>query len=380
MFLDNLQNKFEMLETDTVSGSFGGPSLGGRAPNFDFAPIVQWSIENLEEFPPYVVNNLEKLRGSLNEKSFKYVISSLFRFSFCIELTNLSITSTKMKTRWLPGRIIRTRLGTFENYEGDFTPEFDQRSSTFVECTNILFKCIELISESEVHVKTFSELSSTSKRGTPYEAVFTYTDPEAAHVHTSENIRLVELRDINWLIQARPLIRPTINRNTDGNDSKLVNKIATKCYKTDRAQTGEVQTNRAKRWECLSQDYQHATIEECWSVERKLLSDLAHFLGFPEENQTALIENRLFGNQTTTLCPITFNPMILGDILGGGAHGESNFQVGHMAPLKSGGRHTGENIQWISGDGNRIQGSLSIEKTREMLVGIFQRMQLAGMI
>jgi len=130
----------------------------------------------------------------------------------------------------------------------------------------------------------------------------------------------------------------------------------------------------------LAIDFQHASIEECWSVERKLLSDLAHFDGFPIVSRQRLIDTGLFSGQNLTLCPITLKPMVFADLLGGGAHGESKFQVGHMMPLKSNGRHQGENVEWISNDGNRIQGSLNIQDTRNMLSGIFSRMKGQGLI
>ena len=127
-------------------------------------------------------------------------------------------------------------------------------------------------------------------------------------------------------------------------------------------------------------DFQHASIEECWSVEKKLLSDVAHFQGFPEDAQQQLISSGLFGQQDVTVCPITLKPMIFQELLGGGGHGESRFQVGHMMPLKAGGRHVGENIEWISNDGNRIQGSLNVQETRDMLLDIFRRMDEKGLI
>lgn len=378
MFLNNLRINFEQLEYTTVGSSFGGAATDAKAPVFNFSPIVDWSISNIQEFPSPVKEDLMRIGNFLTIQEFKYLLSALYRFSFCIELTNLRITSTKMKTRWLPVKILKTRAGTYDNYEGDFAPGQDQRASDFNECLNVLFKCIHLLSRSDEHIHTMKPLASSKHRGVPYEAVFTYIDSDASFVHQADNIRLVHLPDIIWLIQARPLIRPIINKNSLGGDSKLGDKIATKTYKTDRSQTGEVQTNRAKRWECLSQDFQHATLEECWSVERKLLNDLAHFVGFPEENKQALIRQGLFGSQVNTLCPITFRPMVLREILDGGSHGRSNFQVGHMHPLKSGGRHTGESVEWISGDGNRIQGSLSIEETRKMVVEIYESMVKNG--
>jgi hypothetical protein len=54
-------------------------------------------------------------------------------------------------------------------------------------------------------------------------------------------------------------------------------------------------------------------------------------------------------------------------------HGKSNFQVGHLNPLKlddpTGGAsgHTADNISWVSANGNRIQGSLSLSEVRDLL-------------
>lgn len=375
-----LQQRFETLELNTVSDSFGGISIEGRAPVFAFKPIMHWLVEQANELAAPISDDLNALKDNMSRRCFKYTMECLGRFAFCIELTNLSITSTKMKTRWVPGLIIKILPGTFENYEGNFLPGEDERSSSFNECFLILCRCISLLSSSNQHHDLMNEFCNGAKRGTPYEAIFTYCDINLNPLHTVDNIRLVNVEDANWLVNARPIIRPTLRIDADGNQTKCINKIATKCYKTDRSQTGEMQTNRAKRWECLAIDFQHASIEECWSVERKLLIDLAHFEGFPDRFRQELINSELFGDQGPTLCPITLKPMVFADLLGGGVHGESKFQVGHMTPLKSGGRHQGENIEWISNDGNRIQGSLNIQDTRQMLSDIFDRMKEHGLI
>lgn len=371
-----LKEKFETLETNTVSDSFGGTPIDGRAPVFAFKPIMQWLEGEIEHLEEPLCSDINDLKNTMTDTYFKYTLECLGRFSFCVELTNLSITSTKMKTRWVSGMITKTRLGTFENYEGIFAPGHDERSNTFDQCYLIFSNCVSLLKNSEPHKLLMSNLSNQNKRGIAYEAVFTYIDPTLNPVHQTDNIRLVHLDDINWLVKARPIIQPVIRFDTNSNRTKINEKIATKCYKTDRSQTGEVQTNRAKRWECLIVDFQHATLEQCWSVEKKLLSDLSCFIGFPEETKQLLINESLLEDAPEpTVCPITFKPMLYLDILGGGAHGESKFQVGHMQPLKAGGSHEGENIEWISGDGNRIQGSLSINETREMLTEIFRNMQ-----
>ncbi len=51
--------------------------------------------------------------------------------------------------------------------------------------------------------------------------------------------------------------------------------------------------------------------------------------------------------------------------------------AGHLTPLKNGGRHISDNIGRISDDGNRIQGSLSLEEVDNLLIKIYKnRMDL----
>ncbi|WP_291317146.1 hypothetical protein [Desulfuromonas sp.] len=369
-FSDELRAQLEESERVSVSDSFGGPALGGRAPDFRFADIVDWIIAQDNNGAEQVHGYINRLGLRLNRAELKYVVSSLFRFSFLIELTNLGINSTKMKTRWVRGEIIKTRPNSFENYRGEFSPGHDERSVPFQECLGIFTEALRLLTTSNGHVDMLRGFSSRDSRGTPYESALTYVDNDLDPLHVAANIRLVHTADPSWLISARPIFREILT-------SKNRDKIATKCYKTDRAQTGEVQTNRAKRWECLKMDYQHATLEECWSVERRLLQDLAHFDGFPIQARQQLIQSGLFGQQVGTVCPITLLPMDFSRFQGAATHGESRFQVGHMHPLKAGGSHDGNNIAWISNDGNRIQGDLDIAEVQSLLRGIFQRMNLA---
>jgi hypothetical protein len=379
---DELRIKFEELESSTVSNSFGGEAIEGRAPVFAFKPTIKWFLENLTAQDGEIFNNFETLKDNTTHAELQYIIECLGRFAFCIELTNLGITSTKMKTRWVDVKIIKTIENAFTNYEGDFKPGSDPRSSTFDECYLVLEECIRLLINSEDHKSMMGYFSNKNHRGIPYESVFTYIDQASNPIHVAENIRLTNLIDAEWLVKARPIIRPVISAvDKDGDKAKCVSKISTKCYKTDRSQTGEEQTNRAKRWECLIKDFQHASIEDCWSVEKKLLSDISHFSGFPVETKELLIESGLFDSQqSTAVCPITLQPMVYSDLLTGGEHGESTFQVGHIMPLKADGKHKGDNIAWISNDGNRIQGSLNITETRLMLKGIFERMNDSGLL
>jgi hypothetical protein len=70
-------------------------------------------------------------------------------------------------------------------------------------------------------------------------------------------------------------------------------KFEVKVYKTDRALTGKDKSNRAKRWEVLAGDFQHATLEECWSAERKLI--MFCFNGFGTKPGVGLSNSLLAG-------------------------------------------------------------------------------------
>ncbi|BCG18875.1 hypothetical protein [Vibrio alginolyticus] len=367
MLAQNFRNLMELVERETVSDSFGGPQLQGKAPSYRVSVLTKWLIENYPTESCSTSTLLTNLSQRTNDAEFSYIVESCIRFAFLIELTNLGITSTKMKTRWLEGSIIKTMPGSYQNYRGPFSPGNDERASSFDDCLAVFNRSLELVINSRPHLEVFKNLRYPGCRAVPYEGVLTYSNVLLNPVHVHQNICLTNLNDICWLIQARPIIRAALT-------SKNRNKINTKCYKTDRSQTGEVQTNRAKRWECIAMDFQHATIEECWSVERKLLSDLAHFTNFSQETKLRLINEGLFGAQHITKCPITLEPLDFIQFQQDAEHGEARFQVGHMNPLKAGGRHVGPNIAWISADGNRIQGDLDLDATRALIRGIAERM------
>ena len=86
-------------------------------------------------------------------------------------------------------------------------------------------------------------------------------------------------------------------------------------------------------------------------------------------------------------CPITLQPLLFEDFrleVLDPEHGGSQFQVGHLDPLKLDGGtwsdgHRADNIGWISENGNRIQGRLSAEETREMLKSIWREYEVAGL-
>lgn len=368
-----LRNALEEEERSTVSNAFGGVKSKGKTKSYSVSKIRDLIITAALSNENELDRSLSSLKKSVDSKTFKLIVGNLIRFSFLIELTNLTVGSTKMKTRWLPGLILMPQDGSFEPIQGSFEPGNDPRSSSFEVCCSIFAKCIDLIKNKIVEDPGFSKTVSSlaSNTSVPYEFLFDYIDSTKNPVHTSNNIELVSNEDIDWLIRARPIIWPALTKQQK-------DKIQTKTYKTDRALTGKDKTNRAKRWEVLCGDFQHATLTQCWSVERKLLAELVGFENFPQEIKQQLQEVELIASFESSRCPVTLEPLSFDVLMSPAVHGRSDYQVGHLHPLKRTGKHEGSNVCWQSSDGNRIQGDLTIEETIALLDQISQRKNALG--
>ena len=370
----SLKLLLEEEERETVSSSFGAPKSQGRTKSFSVAKIRNCLLEQGLDNTTQLAKALTKAKNCLPSNLYSKILNNLIRFSFLIELTNLTVGSTKMKTRWLPGFILMPQEGSFEPIKGSFQPGNDPRSSSFEECCRIFVNCLDIISNKVKSDNTVIDLLSKLAANTsvPYEFVFDYIDPTLLQVHVSNNIRWVLNDDILWLIKARSIIWPSLLKQQK-------DKIQTKTYKTDRALTGKDKTNRAKRWEVLSGDFQHASLTHCWSVERKLLTELINFEGFPSDIRDILCAEKLVDSFEMSRCPVTLEPLLFSVLLSPAVHGQSDYQVGHLHPLKRAGLHKGDNVCWQSSDGNRIQGNLTIEETVELLDSIMERKkQLEG--
>jgi hypothetical protein len=161
-----------------------------------------------------------------------------------------------------------------------------------------------------------------------------------------------------------------------------------KTYLTDRVLTGAYKTNREKRWETHPRSVHFAERRTSLAIEYALVTEICSFKGFPMEFLLQLQENKILPkNLPTALCPITGDALSYEAFRNGllnPAHGRSDFQVGHLNPLKlgaageKGSGHTAENISWISADGNRIQGSLSLDDVRILIQRIAENYTAQG--
>jgi hypothetical protein len=119
-----------------------------------------------------------------------------------------------------------------------------------------------------------------------------------------------------------------------------------------------------------------------------LLLQICSFDGFPRGVRDELAARGLHGfEEEAYRDPITLEPLVYADFraaLENPVWGRNAFQVGHLNPLKAGSGpgtasgHTADNIGWITEDGNRIQGHLSLEAVRSLLRRIAENYRRRG--
>jgi len=283
-FLGELRTIWEHEEIATVGDAFGGVR-GPDHKNYSMPKIRDWIFSQA----PYSGAGQERERSLWDLSQHcppdltRGVVGSLVRFSFLIELTNLKVGSTKMKMRWIPGLILMLQERCFEPIRGRFEQGNEPRAASFEDCAATRARaCRLLVDAAQREPNIWGLIKALNQiRRVPYEFPLTYAMPTAGPVHRATNVALAQLGDLRWLIRARLLLR-----NCEGDYKRATRrientKVEVKVYKTDRALTGKDKTNRAKRWEVLAGDVQHATLEECWSVEKKLIYDLVCLLCCP---------------------------------------------------------------------------------------------------
>lgn len=296
-----------------------------------------------------------------------FICTAILRHVFLIELVKVpKIDSTKFRTRW------------YEQLHND------QRYCSFDECYEIakdlIFKLDQWlqIPEHKDFLILFCKYALL-----PYEAPIDYLSKTELPDKTT---RIHRLGNVVWTYTPTMLrtlkLRKFLTDKTTSPDPvffRLVlnDKVQVKTYLTDRALTGDFKTNREKRWETHPHSVQFAYRRTCMEIEYVLIEQLCTFDGFPDTSREMLQKQGILPTTLTVFrCPITLIPMSFIEFeaeLKTKTHGRSNFQVGHLNPLKldnpatTGSGHSANNISWISEDGNRIQGSRSLESIQKLL-------------
>lgn len=304
--------------------------------------------------------SLEKLLGSSNTRK---LLIGVLRFAFLIEVVKRpKIETTKFESRW------------GQRLSGD-----DPRKASFQECTEIYrYSITQLIGHVRKNPENVEIINSFLKKTQiPYEIPLDYkkriTDGK---IHVITNIgwyfgdsvkKVAKLRDL--------LLDQTANPHYEL-FARVYSKIQVKSYLTDRVLTGLHKTNREKRWETHPGSVHFALRKTCQEVEYALVKQIFSFDEVPVDLLRIFKEVESAEQLNTPFrCPITLEPMSFPQFeteLLRPVHGKSNFQVGHLNPLKSISEdetfgHTAKNTSWISSDGNRIQGYLSLKETRSLI-------------
>jgi len=329
--------------------------------NMDVLVGKAWPII---EACPRLSDILAGLRDVLGNKSYKKLSQTILRNVFLIELVKIpKIETTKFRHRW------------YEQLNDD------PRKCSFEECLEITLDLLGQLPEwltNSSHAETLALSFEYSLL--PYEAPIDYTCRLANNgkIHTQGNLVWYYDQLILRTLKLRKyLIGSEQSPDASFFNKVLKDKIKVKTYLTDRVLTGDYKTNREKRWETHPSSVHFAERKICMAIEYTLVTQLCHFQGFPEDFRQRLQEEGILDqNPMPALCQIT------GDVLSYEAfrnellsptHGKSDFQVGHLNPLKhedvhnQSSGHTAENISWISADGNRIQGSLSLGDVRMLI-------------
>jgi hypothetical protein len=354
-----IQDKFEEL---IESERFGMPALYSAV----------WPMIEAHEASNVQVAKLKAAMGA----NYVKLGFAILRHVFLAEVVKVpTIETTKMRLRWFEQLID------------------DPRFCSFDECFAIALKLFDDLVTAWIEVpERLQILNLFFREGIlPYEAPIDYLDRpmDGSRIHRIENIgwtctdtmlRTMKLR--SFLRRAETSPAPAFFV------SVLEDKVKVKTYLTDRVLTGEYKTNREKRWEVHPLSVHFAFRRSCMDIEYALIGQLCRFEGFPTEYLESLQNQGILpADHETFCCPITLEPMSFVEFkhqLENPTHGKSSFQVGHLNPLKlddptdlaSG--HTAENISWVSADGNRIQGSMSLTDVRALLQRITSNYETRG--
>ena len=326
-----------------------------------------------------IAASLTSIRRDLSSTHYRKLQYAILRQVFLIELVKQPrIETTKFRARWC------NELAE------------DPRGCSYEECLQIARSLLIELSTTWLTDASHREvLTLFCDYGLlPYEVPIDYN---AVPSPPDTTTRLHCLDNLSWTFD-RAMARTLKLRQflTDPETSPdayflkkiLDDKIKVKTYLTDRVLTGDHKTNREKRWETHPASVHFATRRDAMAIEYALVTQLCSFEGFPSRSREILqSENILPANIQTFRCPVTRDPLSFIEFrneIENRTHGRSKFQVGHLNPLKlndpsdaiSG--HTADNISWISEDGNRIQGSLSLNDVRTLLRRISTNYEQTG--
>ncbi len=314
-------------------------------------------------------------------RDYKKLVCAIIRHVFLIELVKVpKIETTKVRFRW---------YSQLEN---------EQRYCSFEECLSMAEDLLVEIANGwlvnqenrEILHLFFNHSLLSYEVPLDYDARPPLTD-SVTRIHRRGNLRWIATDIMRRTLKLRQFLTdPASSPDAEFFKRALADKIKVKTHLTDRVLTGDFKTNREKRWEVHPHSVHFADRRTCLAIEYALVTQLCAFEGFPEHSREILQREGILPAQLETFqCPVTLDPMsfpLFREELMNPVMGKSNFQVGHLNPLKldagdgqvSG--HTSDNISWVSADGNRVQGSLSLAQVRALLRRVASNYEARGWV
>lgn len=334
-------------------------------------------VEAHPEIAPLSATLKTRLKGHYDQLAF-----AILRHVFLIELVKVpKIDSTKFQVRWC----------------SQLLDEADPRFCSFAECVDMARDLLADLSDGWLDVSDNAELLALcfDYRILPYEVPLDYKDRplgvSAPRIHQRGNLLWTSTPTMLRTLKLRKfLTEAATSPDASFFRTVLEDKIKVKTYLTDRVLTGTYKTNREKRWEVHPNSVHFASRRSCMAIEYTLIQQLCAFEGYPSASQAMLqAAGILPADLSVFRCPITLDPMSFDafrDQLMNPTHGKSDFQVGHLNPLKlddptaAASGHSPDNISWVSADGNRIQGSLGLAEVRSVLRRIAENYEARGWV
>jgi hypothetical protein len=367
----------EELKAIDISKEKSKSDKNVKKEKFNLILLCKTVLPILQQEPKIAKMCLE-LEKVLTEKQIFSSLTGIFRFSFFIQIVREKGGSANYTRRW-----------------SEHLKVEDPRYSKYENCVDIFVRILsDLVNflEMEENRTNFVQLQNWTK--------FYWIDYQHKinddSIHKVDNIKVTNFTGNQLTLKIFNLEKFLINATKNPDYYKLFkeiyNKVRTKAYLADRSQTGYYPTNREYRWEVHPDSIEFAFVRDCQSIEYKLITQILAFKEFPIDIIQRLEEEKVIAQgkiiPESCKCPITMENLLFTDFqdeLLNRTHGESKFQVGHIVPRKAKGLinmqiQSGENICWISSEGNEIQQNRSVDETRELLKKIFNNYQDNGLL
>ncbi|MDM3844430.1 MAG: hypothetical protein PT116_05135 [Aphanizomenon gracile PMC638.10] len=367
----------EELKAIDISKEKSKSDKNVKKEKFNLILLCKTVLPILQQEPKIAKICLE-LEKVLTEKQIFSSLTGIFRFSFFIQIVREKGGSANYTRRW-----------------SEHLKVEDPRYSKYENCVDIFIRILsDLVNflEIEENRTNFIQLQNWTK--------FYWIDYQHKinddSIHKVDNIKVTNFTRNQLILKIFNLEKFLIDATKNPDYYKLFkeiySKVRTKAYLTDRSQTGYYPTNREYRWEVHPDSIEFAFVRDCQEIEYKLITQILKFKAFPVDIIQSLEEEKVIAQgeiiPESCKCPITMENLLFTDFkdeLLNRTHGESKFQVGHIVPRKAKGLtdmqiQSGENICWISSEGNEIQQNRSVDETRELLKKIFNNYQDNGLL